>query len=302
MNKKALAIILVIITFGITIIVLVEPNWIGLGKVSYVSRSQEQFCSNSSTTSPSSSNATANYDEQVYLDFNESFSSLQYNVTATQQNDSSGFGPLYVLNGRTNTGYWYQTGLAWNFAHSTLNGHYKGFYFFYQVWNVSSRHSVYPNNFGTSALIPLSQVYSGDFILLSLSFSYGDVILGLHDWNTDASNQTSYQAFGAAKFVGGLYSFFTGIMMEWYHVNPLFCLQSKVTFSSEAPVASAWIWIDEWNFTNIPLGDRFNAAYDHELLFNSGRFFHPPTVTSIAESFSYLGTTAYANAYDFDTF
>lgn len=91
--------------------------------------------------------------------------------------------------------------------------------------------------------------------------------------------------------------------MEWYHANSTFCLANKVTFSNmKLPVTSGWMWIDEWNFTNIPLADRFNAAYDHELPFNSGHFFKLPNDASIAVSFSYLGTTAYANAYDFDTF
>src|SRR5487761_443147 len=163
--------------------------------------------------------------------------------------------------------------------------------------------SVYPNNIGTSTLIPLPQVYSGDSVLLSLKFESGNVAMGLYDWKTNNSVQEAYSALGSTEFVGGPYSFFTGIMMEWYHVNAIFCLKNKVTFSNtQVPVTSAWIRIDEWNFTNVPLADRFNAAYDHELLFNSGRFFHLPCDTSVAEPFSYLGITAYANAYDFDAF
>ena len=54
------------------------------------------------------------YDEQSYISFGGNFTALEYNVTAIAQNSSGGYGLGYLLNGVSNTGYWYQVGLAWN--------------------------------------------------------------------------------------------------------------------------------------------------------------------------------------------
>ncbi len=69
----------------------------------------------SSSCSPAVVSAsTATYDQQVFMIFDQSFSSLSVNVTAVEQTDGNGYGPSYLLNGVTNDGYWYQVGLSWN--------------------------------------------------------------------------------------------------------------------------------------------------------------------------------------------
>ncbi len=59
------------------------------------------LCTNS--TLPTTS-GKATYDQQVSLVFRQDFYSLNFNVTAVQQTDSSGFGPAYLLNGLSDTG------------------------------------------------------------------------------------------------------------------------------------------------------------------------------------------------------
>ena len=67
----------------------------------------------------------AYWDEQLGLSFTQDFYSIAYNVTAVQQADSDGYGPAYLLNGLSNSDYWYQVGLSWNWPYTT-GGHYDG--------------------------------------------------------------------------------------------------------------------------------------------------------------------------------
>src|ERR1017187_3147568 len=84
----------------------------------------------------------ANYDEQLGVAFTQNFTSLKYNVTAVEQTDPTlGTGPAYLLNGLSNTGYWYQVGLSWNWSPGTNPG--TGFGVNYEVFD-SSGNSIFP--------------------------------------------------------------------------------------------------------------------------------------------------------------
>ncbi|MEM4093255.1 MAG: hypothetical protein QW837_09485, partial [Conexivisphaerales archaeon] len=65
----------------------------------------------------------ANWDEQLGESFTQSFTSMAFNVTAIAQESSYGYGPAYLLNGLSNTGYWYQVGLSYDWPHA--NGGYN---------------------------------------------------------------------------------------------------------------------------------------------------------------------------------
>ena len=80
------------------------------------------LCTNS--TFPTTA-GKATYDQQVSMIFTQDFQALSYNVTAVSQTDSSGYGPAYLLNGLSDTGYWYQVGLAYNWPLASGNG-YEG--------------------------------------------------------------------------------------------------------------------------------------------------------------------------------
>jgi len=267
--------------------------------VSSFSPTQVQTCNSTSRTVEKLNPdlpIIANYDEQIHLDFNQNFSSLQYNVTATEQNDSFGFGPTYLLDGATSAGLWYQTGLSWNWAISNSLAHYSGFQFAYEVWNVTSGKSVFPNALDTTSITSLNgNVNPGDLVELSLKFQNGNVIMSLRDWETGVFLQQNYSADSANYFTsGGTGGYSTGLMLEWYHVYPIFCTQNHVIFSTTGlPLSSATLCNDEWNLTN----------NDHNVYYGTctGPIELPQELTQAA-AFSYNGTISYANAHEFVVF
>src|SRR5712692_4713105 len=59
------------------------------------------------------------YDRQVGLTLTENFTTLAFNVSAVTQVGPEGLGPAYLLNGLSDSGYWYQVGLSWDWEAST---------------------------------------------------------------------------------------------------------------------------------------------------------------------------------------
>lgn len=197
-------------------------------------------------------NATSTtYDEQLGMSLIQNYTALGYNVTAiAQTSGTSGTGPAYLLNGYSNTGYWYQVGLSWNWATTFYGYSPNKFQLVYEVF--------YPN--GTSitnggGLLTLSgPVNQGDDVLLNLYFKNNTVVFLVKDWNTGATGSTTFPAYGGATtFVGTPYSFsssegfFTGLMTEWYGTTSSFPIQQKVTYSPYGYISSpAWLWGDEF--------------------------------------------------------
>src|SRR6267143_247654 len=89
------------------------------------------LCTNS--TFPTTA-GKATYDQQVSMIFTQNFQALDYNVTAVAQTDSSGYGPAYLLNGLSDTGYWSQVGLAYNWPLASGSGYDSGFHFIWEVF------------------------------------------------------------------------------------------------------------------------------------------------------------------------
>ncbi|MFH0896825.1 MAG: zinc ribbon domain-containing protein [Candidatus Bathyarchaeota archaeon] len=195
------------------------------------------------------------YDVQLGMTFTQDHPSLAYNVTAVAQSDTYGYGPAYLLNGVSNLGYWYQVGVAYNWPYKNKGGYTSGFNFVYEVFDSGGK-SVFP--VGGGGLLSFSgYVNSGDLVLLTLFFSSGNVVMYAKDWNTGAIASTTYGGKGATYFMGFSSStqnknqFFTGLMTEWYHVNPNSGSEQKVTYSNYgSPLSSAWMWIDEWDPSN----------------------------------------------------
>ena len=202
----------------------------------------------------SSSIPAANYDEQLGTTFTQNFANLAYNVTAVAQSDMSGYGPAYLLNGLGNTGnkgYWYQVGLSYHWPF-TQGGYNPRFGMNYEVFDPLGA-SVFPTSGGGG--LSIIQVNPGDTVLLSLNFtaSGGDVVMMAKDWNTGSTNSTIFGAKGATKFTGLTNNFeqngfFTGLMTEWYHVDPYLANEGEVAYSTSTnSVSSAWMWMDEFN-------------------------------------------------------
>jgi hypothetical protein len=253
-----------------------------------------------------SSAGLPSYDEQLWLGFQQNFtSSMSYNVTLRAQNDTVGFGPVFLLNGLTDAGYWYQVGVGWNFASGSGPGYDQGFSFLYEVWNSSTASPVFP---GTSGAVPKGfSADDGDAVLLSLEITTaGQVSMTAFDWNTSAKATASYGGFGASQFLGfkdKTSSFPTSLLTEWYHALPYSCLAERVVYSNTSvALGSAWLRIDEWNLTGVSSPQRFNASDSGQCcVFSSAEqgvgFQQQGAFQAVATN----GTTIYANAHEFVT-
>jgi hypothetical protein len=247
-----------------------------------------------------------NYDEQLLLGFEQNFtSSVSYNVTLRAQNDSFGYGPAYLLNGLTDSGYWYQVGIAWNLGEASGGQSIPGFRFVYEVWNTNTDTSVFPLTGGTLPTAFLAD--DGDVVLLSLNMTAdGQIAMSAFDWNTSARATTQFYSFGASQFLSfknKVSGYPTSLLTEWYHVLPYICSDVPVIYSNDAiPLSSAWMRIDEWNLTGVSTAQRFNSsAVGQCCVFstaNAGINFQEPAVL---RSLTANGTTIYANATAFIT-
>jgi hypothetical protein len=232
------------------------------------------------------------WDEQLGLSFTQNFTSLAYNVTAVEQADVNGYGPAYLLNGLSGSGYWYQVGLSWDWPYIS-GGYDSGFHLDYEVFN-SSGVSIFPGA-GSGLATFSGSVNQGDTVLLSLYFSSGNVIMYGYDFNTGASAQQSYSAEGVTDFTGTPFTkanqngFFTGLMTEWYHVSEYYDNELSVHYSdSSFALSSAWMWIDEWNPNN------------GTTLFSASNPFSYSNPTEL-QYFSSNGAAEASDAYDFIT-
>jgi hypothetical protein len=196
--------------------------------------------------------------QQLGCTFTQAVPSLNYSITAVAQSGTDGYGPAYLLNGLSNTGYWYQVGLAYNWDHNTA----LGFNLFYEVFDPSGK-SIYPFG-GWGGIAKLSPVIQGDTIVLNLSISDGNVIMQGTDLNTGAQAKEMYSAEGATIFIGSpsspfkSHGFFTGLMTEWYHTSPYYGGQYPVAYINNSfPIASSWVWIHEFVFPPTIIGQTY---------------------------------------------
>jgi len=245
--------------------------------------------------------AGAYYDEQMWLDFADNMTALSYNVTAIAQNDTHVFGPVYLVNGRTNMNLWYQAGLSWNWVSNQSRTPEIGFHFFYQVWNTISNKSVFPNPYESGQLSFTKPVHSGDIVLLALTFEENEVNMSARDLETNGIATIGYGSYGAKEFEGANrpMEFSTSLMTEWYHELPFFCSNQTVVYSTQAPASSAWLGIDEWNFTGIPYQQWFNASDKRQTLFSISSDAAP--LTNSVVPLEANGTRIYANSTQFWT-
>jgi hypothetical protein len=195
------------------------------------------------------------YDEQLGLTFVQNLTVITYNVTAKSQTDSNQYGPAYLVNGLTDTGYWYQAGLAYNWPYAN-GGYVGGFNFAYEVFDPNGN-SVFPSN-GAGGLSSFNgNVSNGDPVRLGLSFSGNNVVMSASDLATGANASQAYSSESASSFVGLTSSpangngYFSGLMTEWWHANPYYGNEAQVTyFDKSSALTQAWMWMDEWMPSN----------------------------------------------------
>lgn len=196
----------------------------------------------------------ASFDEQILMTFTQNLDSITYNVTANSQMDTYYYGPAYLVNGLSNTGYWYQVGLAYDWP-SQNGGYTYGFNFAYEVFDTNG-HSIFP--LGQGGLMSFNgTVHNGDPVCLGLSFSNGNVTMSATDWLTNAYASQTYFGEDASYFTGlpsAPYNgngYFSGPMTEWYHVNPYSGNEAQVTYvENSTALGKAWLFMEEWEPSN----------------------------------------------------
>ncbi|MGA1974842.1 MAG: hypothetical protein ABSG92_04335 [Conexivisphaerales archaeon] len=207
-----------------------------------------------SQDSPVENLPPAIYDEQLGLTLAQSFTSIAYNVTAVAQADSNGYGPAYLLNGLTDTGYWYQVGLSWNWPYTRfgIGSYNSGFSMNYEVFGPGGN-SIDPASGGGLSSFS-GTVNQGDTVTLNLYFSGGNVVMLAYDYSTGAGAEQTFSQEGSSSFVGLASSpenrngYFTGLMTEWWHSSAYYGGEAAVTYSDSSNAkSSAWMWMDEWN-------------------------------------------------------
>jgi len=295
-GKVAAAVVIIVLLVAVSVFVVLPS----------VSQTNSRNSLTNCLPSPAASTFVAapspGYDVQQVMVFAQSYSRLEFNVTAIAQCDANGYGPSYLLNGLTNTGYWYQVGINWDWPLQS-GGYTPGFGFVSEAWA--------PGGLTRSpAAVAFSGVVNqGDTFELSLSFSGGQVVTSARDLNTGASGSMSYPARAASTFVGSqaqqsqlrfsfaTQGYFTGLMTEWYHVTPNYSGPGQnVTYSeSTIAVASATLGVGEWNFTTSTAGAVFSDVA------NNGSPIDFTAQPSQLQQFVLGGFTLSADAYEFVT-
>lgn len=238
------------------------------------------------------------YDLQSVMIFNQSVSELEFNVTAIAQCDSSGYGPSYLLNGLSNSGFWYQVGVNYDWPLQP-SGYQPGFYFVSEAWA--------PGGVTRAPVsIPFSgSVNSGDVVELNLTLGGGAVVTSARDLNTSATGSMSYpdqgtffvglaQQQSSRRFSFATQGYFTGLMTEWYHVNASGNVPQRAVVYSETlgNITAASLGVAEWNFTGATPGSVFSAVA------NGGS---PVVLTGTLQNFTLNGYSVAADAHRFVT-
>ncbi len=236
----------------------------------------------------SSSGSASAYVEDLLLSFEQNFSALAFNATAIQQCGDDGSGPFYSVVGLSNSGYWYEFGIAWNWP-TSLNpiSASHGFQAIYDVYGTNGRVFRASNQ--------LTNVGDGDITSLKLSFANGLVTMQVHDWNSSATDQESYSAFGATEFVGEPTTltdpngYFTGLRTQMYHNQPYYGDEQAVTYKQSVPISSAWMRIVEF-----PLPSKSPVVFDSYGSYSYNN-------TSGLQNFTSNGAFVASDAYEFVT-
>ncbi|MDE1868545.1 MAG: hypothetical protein KGH60_01085 [Candidatus Micrarchaeota archaeon] len=164
---------------------------------------------------------------------------MQYGIIPTQQSDPDGIGPGYFLNGVTDTGYWYQIGICYNWPTTT------GYSICYATFLPNG------NIVGTTRFIQLSKpINPTDTVVLNLSITNKEVVMGAKDLETGASATLYPNNATAHAFEGSLSNkngFYTGLLTEWWHKNPNYLSEQPVVYTSENQYKPKGILVsEEW--------------------------------------------------------
>ncbi|MDE1845676.1 MAG: hypothetical protein KGH53_00105 [Candidatus Micrarchaeota archaeon] len=189
------------------------------------------------------------YVDDLGLTFFQNSTVVGYNVTATAQTDGSGYGPGYFVQGFSDTGFWYQEGIGFDWLGGT------GFNFMYSMFAPDGTLLAWSgNNYRFTGT-----VYPNDKVVLYMYFSNPNVILIAKDLNTSAYATVKLSNRGAVRFLGNPYrtsygssGYFTGLMTEWIHPSLYYSQMQTVTYSPYSTSLSnstARLWIYDAQMT-----------------------------------------------------
>ncbi|MCL4372413.1 hypothetical protein M1373_03795 [Candidatus Marsarchaeota archaeon] len=232
------------------------------------------------------------FDTQQGLTLAGNLSALEYNVTPLNQSNIYGIGQGYLLNGLSNTGYWYQFGISYNWP-LHANSHGNGFKIMSEVFYPNAS-SMNPNGVVLNSI----NISSGNIVLLKMYFSGGNVVMSVYDWNTSFEKSISYPAYNATYFVGGPYrnginngtsdksGEFTGLMTEQYYDSGVVEKSKQVSYTAyNGIVYNAAIWYHAgWTAAARPpaffavFGCTFNSRCSYDFS-KSGSFVDPANRT-----------------------
>lgn len=187
----------------------------------------------------------AMWDEQAFLTMDVDQPVLTTTVTPMFVQDAEGYGPVYLLNGVTDSGYWYQLGIAFNWGAG--DGYAAGAEVIVSVFSPTDS-SVPVYNMLTAV-----SVASDDPVTLSMSLLGGCATLSMNDPITHASVQGNYNLEQANRFVpsspgNSSDTYFSGLMTEWWHVSQYYGPSGNGTYTLPAHTGSfVGLGIDEWN-------------------------------------------------------
>jgi hypothetical protein len=170
------------------------------------------------------------WDEQVTLSFSAHARALFTNASISAEADSNGYGPAFLLNGATDTGYWYQVGVTYNWGRNApVAGHDVGFELVAAVFA--------PGHNGTPQYeyLESAPLSDGETVQLGLTIQGACVAMS---WKTPDGLATvlTYDAHGTSGFVNDSPSkidapYVTSLMTEWWHVAPYYGPTARATYT-----------------------------------------------------------------------
>lgn len=243
----------------------------------------------------------AQYDLQISYQLENNYTQLEYNVTATEQSDSFGYGPIYLVNGLSDNGYWFQLGLAWNSVNSNLTGFSSGFFFVYELSTPNGK-SVVPNETGSVYSAFSRSVNNDDTVLLALDIKGGNISMSAYDWNTTAFAGATFRSYGATSFIGtsNISTRFTGLMLEWYHACSKVLSPNYTKYSDLLDeVDAAHICIDQWSVSNSATNVLHTSNLDNLMFSRCNSIQIINDKSNALEKISINGLDFYANSHTF---
>ncbi|MDE1871574.1 MAG: hypothetical protein KGI06_05045 [Candidatus Micrarchaeota archaeon] len=222
------------------------------------------------------------YNLMIGETFRHDSASIERIVHAVPQLMDHG-GPAYLINGLTDSGWWYQFGIEYKWPSTNER---KKFYFTYEIWDskdskcnnsVADVSIIYPMKFpdsknaGTNPMLYREtnslRIKSGDWVKLGMRIQNGMIIMSGKDTRNGTTMEIGFKANGS-KFVGTrgddseIAGCFSGLLTELYTYSNIPPKEKEVEYIStygeknRSPIV--WCTFDRL------VKDRFDNEYDKE--------------------------------------